>query len=64
MARRIPAFLHRQTEHRVVRDVRLRDGTRKPSDKTLALPDGMLHVLHVNLRAGRAPDPEKMAQAV
>ncbi|WP_170102901.1 hypothetical protein [Marivita geojedonensis] len=60
----MPAFSRRQTEYRVVRDVRLRGGTRKPSDKTLALADGMLHVLHMNLRAGRAPDPEKMAQAV
>ncbi|WP_037227731.1 MBL fold metallo-hydrolase [Roseobacter sp. GAI101] len=27
-------------------------------DKTLSLPDRMLHVLQMNLRAGKAPDPE------
>ncbi|MCR9109862.1 MBL fold metallo-hydrolase [Marivita sp. XM-24bin2] len=31
---------------------------REARDKTLALPDRMLHVLQMNLRAGRAPDPE------
>lgn len=32
---------------------------RKERDKTLALPDRMLHVLQLNLRAGRLPDPEE-----
>lgn len=32
---------------------------REARDKTLALPDRMLHVLQMNLRAGRAPEPEK-----
>ncbi len=32
---------------------------REARDKTLALPDRMLHVLQMNLRAGRAPDPEQ-----
>lgn len=32
---------------------------REARDKTLALPDRMLHVLQMNLRAGRAPDPER-----
>ena len=31
---------------------------REARDKTLALPDRMLHVLQMNLRAGRAPDAE------
>ncbi|WP_324288487.1 hypothetical protein [Hoeflea alexandrii] len=31
---------------------------RDARDKTLALPDRMLHVLQMNLRAGRAPEPE------
>ncbi|ASM71882.1 MULTISPECIES: MBL fold metallo-hydrolase [Roseobacteraceae] len=31
---------------------------REARDKTLALPDRMLHVLQMNLRAGRLPDPE------
>ncbi len=31
---------------------------REARDKTLALPDRMLHVLQMNLRAGRAPEPE------
>jgi glyoxylase-like metal-dependent hydrolase (beta-lactamase superfamily II) len=31
---------------------------REARDKTLALPDRMLHVLQMNLCAGRAPDPE------
>ncbi|WP_299784708.1 MBL fold metallo-hydrolase [uncultured Marivita sp.] len=31
---------------------------RTSRDKTLALPDRMLHVLQMNLRAGRAPTPE------
>jgi glyoxylase-like metal-dependent hydrolase (beta-lactamase superfamily II) len=32
---------------------------REARDKTLALPDRMLHVLQMNLRAGRAPEPER-----
>ena len=32
--------------------------TREDRDKTLALPDRMLHVLQMNLRAGRLPEPE------
>jgi glyoxylase-like metal-dependent hydrolase (beta-lactamase superfamily II) len=32
--------------------------TREARDKTLSLPDQMLHVLQMNLRAGRPPDPE------
>ena len=32
--------------------------TREERDKTLALPDRMLHVLQMNLRAGRLPEPE------
>lgn len=32
--------------------------TRTGRDKTLALPDRMLHVLQMNLRAGRLPDAE------
>lgn len=32
---------------------------REARDKTLALPDRMLHVLQMNLRAGRAPDAEQ-----
>lgn len=31
---------------------------REARDKTLVLPDRMLHVLQMNLRAGRAPTPE------
>jgi glyoxylase-like metal-dependent hydrolase (beta-lactamase superfamily II) len=31
---------------------------RNERDKTLALPDRMLHALQVNLRGGRLPDPE------
>ena len=31
---------------------------REARDKTLALPDRMLHVLQMNLRAGRLPEPE------
>lgn len=31
---------------------------REKRDRTLALPDRMLHVLQMNLRAGRPPDPE------
>ena len=31
---------------------------REARDKTLSLPDRMLHVLQLNLRAGRAPEPE------
>jgi len=31
---------------------------REERDRTLALPDRMLHVLQMNLRAGRPPDPE------
>jgi glyoxylase-like metal-dependent hydrolase (beta-lactamase superfamily II) len=31
---------------------------REARDKSLRLPDRMLHVLQMNLRAGRAPDPE------
>jgi len=31
---------------------------REARDKTLALPDRMLHVLQMNLRAGRPPNPE------
>ncbi|SFD11200.1 Glyoxylase, beta-lactamase superfamily II [Tropicimonas isoalkanivorans] len=31
---------------------------REARDKTLSLPDRMLHVLQMNLRAGRAPDAE------
>lgn len=32
---------------------------REAKDKTLVLPDRMLHVLQMNLRAGRAPAPEE-----
>lgn len=32
---------------------------RDARDKTLSLPDRMLHVLQMNLRAGRAPEPER-----
>ena len=32
--------------------------TREARDKTLVLPDRMLHVLQMNLRAGRLPEPE------
>ncbi len=32
--------------------------TREKRDKTLALPDRMLHVLQMNLRAGQLPEPE------
>jgi hypothetical protein len=31
---------------------------REERDATLPLPDRMLHALQMNLRAGRAPDPE------
>lgn len=32
---------------------------RESRDETLGLPERMLHVLQMNLRAGRAPEPEK-----
>jgi hypothetical protein len=31
---------------------------RNERDRTLPLPDRMLHALQVNLRGGRLPDPE------
>jgi len=47
-------------------NVHVKDGTtqeqfvklRSERDKTLALPDRMLHALQVNLRGGRLPEPE------
>ena len=36
---------------------------REARDKTLSLPDRMLHVLQLNLRAGRLPDAEEDGHA-
>ena len=36
---------------------------RTERDKTLPLPDRMLHALQVNLRGGRLPEPEVDAQS-
>ena len=52
-------------EHRA-RNIHVRDGmskgefirTREERDRTLALPDRMLHALQVNLRGGALPEPE------
>jgi len=52
-------------EHRAA-NIHVKDGiaeaeyvkTRTERDKTLSLPDRMLHALQVNLRGGRLPEPE------
>lgn len=60
-----PGYLSTVAEQRAS-NIHVRDGTsreefiasREARDRTLALPDRMLHALQVNLRGGRLPEPE------
>ncbi|WP_299360234.1 MBL fold metallo-hydrolase [uncultured Paracoccus sp.] len=60
-----PTYMATVAEHRLT-NVHVKDGigrdefvaTRTARDKTLNLPDRMLHALRVNIRGGRLPTPE------
>ncbi len=60
-----PTYMATVAEHRLT-NIHVKDGigrdefiaTRTARDRTLALPDRMLHALQVNIRGGRLPAPE------
>ena len=62
---RAPQWEASVAEHKA-KNIHVKDGTtqaqfvklRTERDKTLPLPDRMLHALQVNLRGGRLPEPE------
>jgi glyoxylase-like metal-dependent hydrolase (beta-lactamase superfamily II) len=62
---RAPQWEATVSEHKA-KNIHVKDGVsqdqfvklRTERDKTLALPDRMLHALQVNLRGGRLPEPE------